>query len=46
MRIKGVADTFFQATKNWREVKFSIFFAFDLDLSLTLLKVKVTEKNN
>ena len=42
MRIKGVADTFFEATKSWRKVKFSIFFAFDLDLSLTLLKVKVT----
>ena len=25
MKIKGVADTFFEATKNWRKVKFSNF---------------------
>ena len=43
MRIKGVADTFFEATKNWLKVKFCIFFTFDL--SPTLSKVKVTEKN-
>ena len=35
MKINGVADTFFEATKNWRKVKFCIFFTFDPDLSLT-----------
>ena len=37
MNIKGVADTFFLATKNRREVEFSNFFTFDL--SVTLIKV-------
>ena len=44
MKIKGVANTFFKATKNWRKVKFSIFL--HLTLTFTELKVKVSEKNN